>query len=115
DLTVLLSLDELDWKITEESKTIGGYKCYKAITHFQPDLGLGGRITAWFAPEIPFQFGPAVYAKLPGLILELQQGYYIFKADEIKLSKRKKEIKRKPKKSKIIDKQDFNTEKKRIQ
>jgi|GEM_PF-648600 len=100
-LMVTHPTNKFDWKITKETKLINGYRCYKAITYHKPDAGLGGKITAWFAPKIPFQTGPLVYAGLPGLILELKQGYYIFTAEDINLSKKERKIK-KPKKGKII-------------
>jgi len=63
---------EFNWKLTNETKTILGYTCYKA-THNRE----GGNpviVTAWYAPEIPYQFGPIGYSRLPGLILEIVLG-----------------------------------------
>ncbi|WP_396179151.1 GLPGLI family protein [Flavobacterium sp.] len=64
-----------DWELTNETKTINGYICYKAtsIYHNQswndnPKL----KVTAWYTPKIPVSFGPNGYHGLPGLILEIQ-------------------------------------------
>ncbi len=56
-----------DWIITQDSKYIGKYKCFKAYKKIYKDQ----IITAWFTPEIPLPFGPVGYGGLPGLILEL--------------------------------------------
>lgn len=63
---------QFNWKLINETKTILGYTCYKA-THNRE----GGNpviVTAWYCPEIPYQFGPKGYAGLPGLILEIVLG-----------------------------------------
>lgn len=68
---------EAKWTLTKETKKIGNYLCYKAISPFynysrwhedNPQLN----VIAWFTPQIPVSFGPNGYHGLPGLILELQ-------------------------------------------
>jgi len=113
DIVVINNISDLDWKITNETKTIQGYVCYKATAEFIPDFGKGEVATAWFTKDLPFQFGPAFYAGLPGLILEVKQGYYTFYADDINLSKREKKIK-KPKKGRIIELNNFKEEQDRM-
>lgn len=113
DLTVTHPINKFDWSISKETKNIQGYRCFKATTTHKPDVGLGGKITAWFTPDIPFQFGPLVYAGLPGLILELKQGYYIFTANDIDLSEKEINIK-KLKKGQTVTSQEVEQEKNRI-
>ena len=55
-----------NWKLVNEFKTIGGYRCQKATY-----IGSGGdEVTAWFTEEIPFSMGPFPLSGLPGLIME---------------------------------------------
>lgn len=62
-----LVTDELnyEWKITNETKKIKDYTCYKATTAFR-----GNNFEAWFTPDIPINAGPWKWYGLPGLILE---------------------------------------------
>ncbi|THV57537.1 GLPGLI family protein [Chryseobacterium candidae] len=56
----------INWQLFNEFKTIGKYKCQKAIAK-----KYGRTWIAWFAKEIPFPFGPYKFSGLPGLILEV--------------------------------------------
>lgn len=63
-----------DWQLTNETKTINGYLCYKATSMFHIQSWNDNpkfNITAWYTPKIPASFGPNGYHGLPGLILEL--------------------------------------------
>lgn len=63
------------WELTNESKLIDGYLCYKATN---VDIVENGKqvfnhsIVAWYCPELPYSYGPIGYGNLPGLILQLQ-------------------------------------------
>ena len=63
-----------EWEITDESKDIIGYQCFKATTDFR-----GRRWTAWFTPEIPIQDGPWKLCGLPGLILEAEDSGNVYR------------------------------------
>lgn len=57
----------LKWDIIPEFDKIFGYSVQKATTEF------GGRKWyAWFASEIPIQFGPYKFFGLPGLIIKIE-------------------------------------------
>ncbi|QHC84747.1 hypothetical protein AS589_08090 [Empedobacter brevis] len=56
---------EQNWLITDEKKMINDIECYKAITKYR-----GIEWTAWFAPSIPYPYGPWKLHGLPGLIME---------------------------------------------
>lgn len=57
--------EDINWRITKSTSTIGGIKCKKALAHFK-----GRNWVAWFAPELPFKSGPWKLNGLPGLIIE---------------------------------------------
>lgn len=65
-----------DWELTNETKIINGYTCYKATSIRHNSNGWDDNpkftITAWYTPKIPVAYGPNGYHGLPGLILELQ-------------------------------------------
>lgn len=95
------------WKISNESKKIGDYLCYKAIAIVENHLNVKSEIIAWFAPELPFQFGPKNYGGLPGLILAIIERGHYFYAKKIILSN-EEEIIMVPSKGKKVSKEEFN-------
>jgi len=82
-------------KLSNESKTINSYKCYKAswieVEEFSK-LGMKGmkdathNIEVWYTPEIPVKFGPIKSFGLPGLILELKYNNVAYYATKISLN-----------------------------
>ncbi|TDE52761.1 GLPGLI family protein [Flavobacterium sp. GT3P67] len=76
------------WEISKESKQIAGYLCYKAIQN-SPFVDRKGEhkvkeILAWFAPSLPYSYGPKNFYGLPGLILELTENkttYFVIKIE----------------------------------
>lgn len=81
--STVLTLDEkVQWEITNESKYIGEFKVLKATTTRKLGSYLE-EIEAWFAPKLPYSFGPLGYNGLPGLILEMYRGKVVFKLKEI--------------------------------
>lgn len=84
------TLKKIDWTITEETKTILGYTCKKAVTKkmaprsmvqvittstpissFEAPELVETTIIAWYTDKIPFSGGPDSYFGLPGIILEM--------------------------------------------
>ncbi|MCY1659289.1 GLPGLI family protein [Chryseobacterium sp. SL1] len=78
-------LNSPNWKLVDESKTISGYKCKKAISKYG-----NKNIIAWYTTEIPFQEGPYTFKGLPGLIVSLEDSkqYYTFLLKELKRVKK---------------------------
>jgi len=73
---VVVPFEEYKWEITSETKTINGYKCYKA-TSIKEDIYNPIKKNkelfypvVWFTPEIPASYGPQGFDGLPGLVLE---------------------------------------------
>lgn len=59
------SLATQDWKTNyTETEVYYGYECRKATCTFR-----GRKWTAWYAPELPYEYGPWKLNGLPGLIL----------------------------------------------
>ena len=71
------NFSDLKWKLIDQTKKIGKYLCYKAVTttYYKSRKGeIQLEVVAWFTPEIPIPLGPKNYVGLPGLILELEEG-----------------------------------------
>jgi len=106
------NIPNYSWKIhTDSTKIILGHKCTKAIYINDKQQ----TITAWFTPNIKNSFGPKLYMGLPGLILELNDGFMSYISLEIDLKKR---ITIEPlTKGKIVTQKEFNiiVEKKKLE
>ena len=121
-------LEKRDWKLTNETKNIGNYTCYKATTTREQEvvesrISINGdnedeeeaepkmetiTITAWYTPEIAVNNGPSRYQGLPGLILEIEDGTLSLLCSKIVLNpKNKKEIV-KPTKGKKVNQEKFD-------
>jgi len=86
---------KLKWTLTQETKKINNYLCYKAISSATNKNSSGEysfEIIAWYAPKIPVSFGPKQFIGLPGLILELKDTHYTFYAAEIELFPKEKPV-----------------------
>ncbi len=55
-----------NWKLTDEVKVINTINCKRADVTFK-----GRNWIAWYAPEIPFPYGPMKFSGLPGLIIKI--------------------------------------------
>lgn len=67
----------ISWNFAEETDTVCGYTCQKAVGEY------GGRTwTVWYSTEIPVSFGPWKLCGLPGLVLAAKdaEGIHQFKA-----------------------------------
>ncbi len=62
------------WEITNDTKDIDGYICYKAIGKQKIDDNFRGKrdyeLEVWFSPALPYNYGPEMYFGLPGLVFE---------------------------------------------
>lgn len=76
-----------DWEITQDTKTINGYLCKKAITH-----AYGMNFTAWFTEDIPINAGPEKFDGLPGLIVYIGNNYIELVAEKIKTDNTKLQL-----------------------
>jgi GLPGLI family protein len=113
----LISLPVNKWELKQESKKIGNYICYKATTSREIETRRGKsvrNITAWYAPQIPYNFGPKEYNGLPGLIIELQEDSLLFKTTKISLFTDKEKEIQKPTKGKKVTQKEYDSIVKKI-
>lgn len=106
---VKTALDKLDWEIGKEIKKIQGYTCKKAtaISDYTNNFKNDTEITAWFCPELPFQYGPRGITGLPGIILELEYNHYTYTAEKVELSENEDAKIKRPKKGKILTQDEY--------
>lgn len=72
----------LKWELLEDTTSLEGYICQKAKCEF-----IGSVFYAWYAPGIPYPFGPLRLGGLPGLILEAwnEKKTIIYKTKELSI------------------------------
>ncbi|AUC85672.1 GLPGLI family protein [Polaribacter sp. ALD11] len=100
---MLVEMPPIKWKLTQETKKVGNYICYKAINLDSKDQ----KTIAWYTQEIPVRYGPKKYFGLPGLILELQESSnFTFTAIKIELNIKDIEIE-KPKGLKKLTAEEY--------
>lgn len=96
-INIVKPFNEYEWEITKETKRIGGYECYKAITRVQKYSKARGKELifdpiVWFTPDIPVPFGPKGLDGLPGLVMEASvNGRVYFYATRINLKQEEQE------------------------
>jgi len=71
-----------DWAILEDTMTIAGYSCQKAICDWR-----GRSYEAWFTIEIPISEGPWKFFGLPGLIINLYDTQRHFEFEFVRFRK----------------------------
>src|SRR5690554_3223243 len=69
-----------DYKITDETKKILGYTCYKAVTTVNSNS-----IELWFTKDLPYRASPVAMGQELGLVLEyVRNGNTAITASEVK-------------------------------
>ena len=118
------SIRKLNWKLTDETKTILNHTVRKAISSRiststrmsmengemkQTSVQDTATVVAWFTAEIPVPAGPEYQGQLPGMILELDidDGRTVYKAIEISPKVNANKIKA-PKDGKKLTAAEFN-------
>ena len=126
-------LKNYNWDITQESKKIGGYTCYKAISitkvtkkelqeyevekvkqsknktsFFNLEKPKDKKITVWYNPEIPVSHGPNQYWGLPGLIMEVNENNLIILCSKVILNPKDKKSIKAPKNGKVISQNAYD-------
>jgi GLPGLI family protein len=105
------NINDINWKLTTEEKEINGYKCFKAIVTDSIITMKGSKkfeIIAWYAPALPYSFGPANYSGLPGLILELQTDKVTFYAEKISFNRIDSNLILIPTNGKVLTREEFH-------
>lgn len=97
---LLIELQVKKWKITQESKKIGNYLCFKAIDIESKNRKM--KPVVWFTPQIPFSFGPKEFNGLPGLVILVEMSKRTISASNITLNPKKEIVIKKPTKGKKI-------------
>lgn len=103
-------ISELDWQLTDSTRIINGYTCYQATTiktvQDANRVYSERPVQAWYSPDLPYGHGPIGYGNLPGLILELQEGFVRYQLKEVNL-KDKVQLQEIPSTSVIITEAEF--------
>ncbi len=104
DECFVIEKEKAQWELTQETKKIAGYNCYKAInTNSKNKIK---KTIAWYTNEIPLGYGPKNYCGLPGLVIEIEEAAIAYRAKKITLNP-KNEIALKKVEGKKITEQNY--------
>ena len=127
------SLHHLNWNLSNESKQIGDYTCFKATSSIPSETlkwysfswdslrntsdstNVAEKeirmttIEAWYTPKLPISNGPSDYGGLPGLILEVSAGNTTLLCYKIVLNPEEKTVIKAPSKGKVVSKKEYKT------
>lgn len=102
--------EPLDWQLVNQSKIIGGYTCYKAVAterlYSRKGFFYNKQVIAWYAPELPLNFGPKYYNGLPGLILQIERDMFTLTATQVELNPNDKKLRIDRITDKVIDQEE---------
>lgn len=73
---------DINWKLTNEEKTIAGLRCLKAIG----DDNKYPMLTVWYTKDIPVSSGPSIYQGLPGLVVWVEDFFRTIEILQIEYS-----------------------------
>ncbi|QRM89188.1 GLPGLI family protein [Lacinutrix sp. WUR7] len=113
------SLKNYNWKLVNETKSIGEYTCYKATISEEVEKKsfIDGSLetvkeeritTAWYTPQIPVNNGPQDFHGLPGLILEINDGTLTLICSKIIMNPKESLEIKEPKKGKVVSQEKFD-------
>ena len=94
-----------EWELKQDTKTIGGFFCYKAILRNKKTKKI--TLEAWYSPKIPYNYGIMDLYGLPGMILEINKNTLTITAIKIELNPIEKIIIKEPKKIKKLSRKEF--------
>jgi len=103
---IIISENNNKWQLTQETKKIAGYLCYKATT-VQVKNNKKVNVIAWYVPNIPVSFGPKEYYGLPGLVIRVEESAITYNAVNIVLNSKEKIKINEPKKGIKISEDEF--------
>ncbi len=102
----MIEKNDKKWKITQETKKIGKYLCFKAIDIESTNTKM--KPVVWFTPELPVPFGPLDFNGLPGLVIRVEMaGGRTLSASKIELNPKGKIIIKKPTEGEKISEKKF--------
>lgn len=130
------SIKKYNWTLVDETKTIGGYVCKKAVTTIKtvrqsvrmidggktPDQSNlpvpkleEAEVTGWYSVDLLSQAGPDNYSGLPGVILEVDvdKGGTVFSAVEFRPLNDVSQLKA-PKKGRKLTQDEYNKQVKKV-
>lgn len=109
---------EIKWELVDETKTILGYECKKAVYKVTKEINGETKqfvTEAWYCPKLKYKIGPQDFGGLDGLILELTDKRRRFYCAEIlEGTETSLFVIEKPNKGKLIKEEEYMEEMRKI-